>query len=723
MKSGILKAMFFLVTLFAVPHAGLAQQRMYMSPQGAWSGGSTYQKSDVILYGGNAYYSTIADNSGNTPSIGSPYWAIFSSVTSGGTTVTLQTNGNANGSQALLNLVCTGSTTCTNSGGVVTITSSASSSGPCPLANATNLCITQAPYSADNTGNTDATSAFQSAINALSSLGGTIWVPDGTYNINGALQDTSGANAVLTMPKLPNYSNPNVHIAIKGLSRLVTNTPQIGARIATNATTGNFIGGYDAASGGGFPGFTGVGLELENLTLISPGNSSITMVNGTWLMSLQANHLLVSTTTAADPTTGRSVGIAFPTLANAFQNYADDVATAGYYTGMILTEHTQFGSLYGELGHNCFVFDVGANTNNSSYIPVSYHGNSVSGDYIWTQQCDNSIVGGANPTTINIQNVDIELPGQNGIYDPNNMLHGIVNFLNPYGTSSSTALTNGQCSTPTSGGANLSIVALYCAVNGNSNGNNSGTSGGSTQTVTSNNSNASMTVSTTSSSYAGAHYIISANGADTFAENLYNGNNSAAFAGALSLVDASIGATGGKSQMPWVYTANGDWCFLVPYSSSQNFNTCPGALFRLNHDGTTVGFSGGATAYGTPTMMSGPSGGTAAIPGEGSGGWPDDDHAFTIIITTGSSAVSAGGTLATLQFGKSWQDSAGNNMIPNCTTPAPVTQTAAAVPIWSNTYSAPTNTHGGIVFYLTSGTFPANTTLVYMVQCQGPTEN
>src|SRR6266700_6686699 len=43
------------------------------------------------------------------------------------------------------------------------------------------ISVTDAPYNADSTGATDATTAIQNAVNAGSSQGKGVWIPRGTY--------------------------------------------------------------------------------------------------------------------------------------------------------------------------------------------------------------------------------------------------------------------------------------------------------------------------------------------------------------------------------------------------------------------------------------------------------------------------------------------------------------------------------------------------------------
>lgn len=296
---------------------------------------------------------------------------------------------------------------------------------PCPLQNATNICITQAPYSADPTGVVDATNAFNAAITALASSGGTIWVPDGTYNLDGPLLDTGGANAILPMPKIQSNIQPFVLIQIKGLSKPTWGT-STGAILQTAATTGNLIGGFNNTSpaGGTYPPFTNVGLTLDNLTFIAPTNPGIVVVNASRLTKLGATHLIISTVAGTVPSNTAGAGIIMPALANNVENYIDDVNIYGFYKGYVIGEHTHIGAGYAGNDVNGFVFDVGS----TAAVGSHHNSNSISADYLWCQGCTNVIAAGAEITTLHVSEVDMEVTTGFGINDPSNLLRGLINF-------------------------------------------------------------------------------------------------------------------------------------------------------------------------------------------------------------------------------------------------------------------------------------------------------
>ena len=525
--------------------------------------------------------------------------------------------------------------------------------GQCPIVNVTNICLTLPPYNADRTGAIDASKALNAAIAALPATGGTIWVPNGIYTLNGALQQTTGANAVIPMPMLPNNQNALSVVTIRGVDSINganANSGSVagssGSVFSTSLASGNLIGGYDSVRGGGSPPATNVHLQMYNLTIVDTNSSTnAVMVNATNLEAFQGENLLIKT--AASQLNGKGAGAAsaailMPAILNNVRNHLNDITVAGFGIGYKLTEHTQVDSIYAVNNINCFVFDNGAN----STAPASYKGNSVAVDYLWEQNCANAIVGGLNPTTINVQNADLELPGTYGISDPNNMLHGVVNVLNPY-----TPFTN----TPIHGATNLRVNYLY-----------NYQSGGATNST----ENAVVPATTTATTYAVAATQYTANGSDSFSWELYNSYNDTARKGVFALIDNTQGASKGPATagIPIAYTPAGDLCFLIPTVSTTNetanLNNCAGALFRLNHDGSTSGISkteGSTGSYGAPTFSPAVAASTRINPTLGAG----DDHSFSVSFNP-SANVPPGTILGTVTFGKGWYRAFGVQVIPNC---------------------------------------------------------
>lgn len=283
----------------------------------------------------------------------------------------------------------------------------------------------------------DETAAFQSAITALTN-GGTIYVPDGAYLVNGPLQDTSGANAVLTMPHIQYVSTPvAISISIQGFTLPSATNGTGGAIIQTSAPSGSLIGAFYNV--GTYPGFTNVWLDLSNLRFRSYANPGLTIVNGSWVVALHANHIWCDTgASTPDPSNTAGACIRYPTVGNNVSNTGDDLSEVGYYTGFQITEHTHIGAMYAANSHDPFLFDTGTDATFPTYL-----GNSASVNYLWSQNCHNGVTGGTHPTTVNIQNADVELPIENALSDPNNQLQGVINLLTPYSPQGTLTIVGG----------------------------------------------------------------------------------------------------------------------------------------------------------------------------------------------------------------------------------------------------------------------------------------
>ena len=152
-----------------------------------------------------------------------------------------------------------------------------------------------------------------------------------------------------------------------------------------------------------------------------------------------------------------------PAILNTLQNYLSDVTTSGWYIGVRLTEHTTTGAIYNINSVNCVMFDNGSN----AAAPSTYKGNSVMVGYLWTANCTHQIAAGGSPTTLHVLSADLETRANGGVdvYDPNNYLHGIVNFLNPYANDAAHGST-GQCTITQTGGTNLFLNPINCPTTG-----------------------------------------------------------------------------------------------------------------------------------------------------------------------------------------------------------------------------------------------------------------
>ena len=284
---------------------------------------------------------------------------------------------------------------------------------------------------------------------------GTIYMPCGTYLVNGPLQQTSGANAILPVPQIPSYGGLEADIVIEGCSKAVWDTND-GTYIVTNEATGNLFGGYDAAPGGlNLVGLTYVKLNLKNIGLQGPANSTLTMVNGRFFTGMSLDHMIINTAGGSPvPTSGSGACAVFPGIGNEVDNYLNDVQCGGYWNGYTFGEHTEVEHAFATNTHNCFVFDVGPNNYPGS--TPGYNGNGISVLHSWCNASTNGYVGGANPSAVNVVVGEAENV-TNDVYDPNGMLRGTLNILNPYTGSNST-----PCDITVVGASNASVTSAYC---------------------------------------------------------------------------------------------------------------------------------------------------------------------------------------------------------------------------------------------------------------------
>lgn len=281
----------------------------------------------------------------------------------------------------------------------------------------------------------DETGAFNTAIAALTATGGTIYVPNGAganiYLVNGPLQDTSGANAVLPMPHVNYQGQPPIAISIIGFS-IPTGTGGIDPNASTiqfGATSGNLFGGFFVGSGGGtISPFTNVLLNVQNLQVLGPGNPGVVAFNGSAMAAMTLNHVACESATGALPTnTAGGCGL-FPQILNNVANAVNDAISVGFATGFRFTEHTHIGRAYAVDAINAFLFDNGTN----SGTPGTYDGNAMGGGYLWGFLSTNCVAAGSTLVTVHLPLVDCELISGNDVNDPSNNFRGKISINVPY---------------------------------------------------------------------------------------------------------------------------------------------------------------------------------------------------------------------------------------------------------------------------------------------------
>jgi hypothetical protein len=302
----------------------------------------------------------------------------------------------------------------------------------------------------------DETAAFLAAIAALNATsgGGNIRLPCGLFLVNGPLLDTGGANAVLPMPVQANYIGVTTSIGIYGCSKNNVGSTTSSTVIQTSHTGGgNFFGGFDAATGGSFPPFTSVWLDIEGVELIGPSNPDFAMIGAKFILNLTVKDVLIHSP-GSSPSNAGGIGIVFPEIANQERLFGDNIAIDGFYTGFIPGEHTHIAWILVANMVNCMVADPGANVG----APAGYQGNTVSIDYMWCGPGTNGIVAGANKIALSIQAIDFESLTGNGFLDASNLLYGIANYNVPVPASGFS-----YCNPKAIGSTNLKLNALWCS--------------------------------------------------------------------------------------------------------------------------------------------------------------------------------------------------------------------------------------------------------------------
>jgi hypothetical protein len=320
------------------------------------------------------------------------------------------------------------------------------------LKNATNICITEAPYNAVGNGTTDNTSAFLAAIAALNTQPGcgTIWAPRGVFVVSGPLLDTSGANAVLPMPKIPNYDPNLCLISIRGYQPATVPTAGFVLKFP-HTGGGSLFGGFDSATGGGFPPFTNVWLDLQDVLLLAPDNPDFTMVDATHIIDFTHKNLVIETATGVLATNPAGWGIKYPTLANGTHLVGEGFnAIIGFYNGLQTGEHLNLSTMDMSGYVNGVVADNGTNIS-------TYRGNTAHITYIWFGPGTNQIVAGTNKSALHIDVADFETGTGLAVKDPGSLIYG-------YGTYNVPDFSGAYsyCSIPVSGGTNFSLKSVWC---------------------------------------------------------------------------------------------------------------------------------------------------------------------------------------------------------------------------------------------------------------------
>lgn len=212
-------------------------------------------------------------------------------------------------------------------------------------------------YGAAVDGSTDDTAAWQAALDACAAAGGGIVTSSkaGVSIIGGALQDTSNANAQLLLPDVHALDDAQMGVEIRGpwaqsaCNSVVGATPVPESGLVLESTlasgTGAVLGAY--GSGTSYLNFTFLNLRMENVTVRTVGNPTITgldlrRVNSVTLQNVIVDTGAYSSGALTEPTSSGSFGIRLPKLNNGAHIRLSQVDVFGFYTGIEFSEHASF---------------------------------------------------------------------------------------------------------------------------------------------------------------------------------------------------------------------------------------------------------------------------------------------------------------------------------------------------------------------------------------------
>lgn len=214
-------------------------------------------------------------------------------------------------------------------------------------------------YGAAVDGTTNDTAAWQAAITACAAAGGGVVTSSlaGVSVIGGALQSTGTANAQIILPDVHMLDAKQIGVTIRGPLEQSSVVSVVGAaQVPTSGLvlkstlasgTGAVFGAY--GSGTSYLNFTFVHLRMENLTVRTVTNPTITALDLRRVDSCTLENVIVDTgqydTTLTEPTTSTSFGVRLPKNNNGAHIRADGLHVYGFYNGIEFSEHAELKSV------------------------------------------------------------------------------------------------------------------------------------------------------------------------------------------------------------------------------------------------------------------------------------------------------------------------------------------------------------------------------------------